>query len=88
MIRLSDKAPLTRDQLMQELLDRGISSRRGIMATHRERPYADERWSQTLIETESASDNCLILPLYHAMSDEDQDYVIESIREITATYAS
>jgi len=32
MVRLQSDAPISRDQLMQELLDRGVSSRRGIMA--------------------------------------------------------
>ena len=39
MIRLESNAPISRDELMQALLDRGISSRRGIMAIHRESPY-------------------------------------------------
>ena len=34
MVRLLDEAPISRDRLMQGLLDRGISSRRGIMAIH------------------------------------------------------
>jgi len=84
MVRLTNGAPMTRDQLMQELLNRGISSRRGIMASHRELPYAEERWTKELKESEAVTDNCIILPLYHTMTEEDQDYVIESIREINA----
>ncbi|HZR66790.1 MAG TPA: DegT/DnrJ/EryC1/StrS family aminotransferase [Terriglobales bacterium] len=84
MVRLTANAPITRDRLMQELLDRGISSRRGIMATHAELPYAAPRWENELKETQAVTDNCIILPLYHTMTDEDQDYVIESIREIIA----
>ncbi len=84
MVRLTNGAPMTRDQFMQELLNRGISSRRGIMASHRELPYAEERWTKELKESEAVTDNCIILPLYHTMTEEDQDYVIESIREINA----
>jgi dTDP-4-amino-4,6-dideoxygalactose transaminase len=69
---------------MQELLNRGISSRRGIMASHRERPYSEVRWTKELKETDSVADNCIVLPLYHTMTEEDQDYVIDSIREISA----
>jgi dTDP-4-amino-4,6-dideoxygalactose transaminase len=36
MVRLKDDAPITRDGLMQELLDRGVSTRRGIMAINSE----------------------------------------------------
>ena len=42
----ANDAPVTRDELMQELLDRGISSRRGIMAIHRESPYRSEQVGQ------------------------------------------
>jgi dTDP-4-amino-4,6-dideoxygalactose transaminase len=84
MVRLTNNAPVTRDQLMQELLNRGISSRRGIMASHRERPYSEVRWTKELKETDSVADNCIVLPLYHTMTEEDQDYVIDSIREISA----
>lgn len=83
MVRLKDNAPLTRDQLMQEMLDRGISTRRGIMAIHREMPYFEERWANRFPETDSVTSNCIILPLYHAMTEEDQDYVIESIRQLS-----
>ena len=34
--------------LMQGLLDRGISTRRGIMASHRESPYRDAKWDKEL----------------------------------------
>lgn len=84
MVRLTDSALLTRDQLMQELLNRGVSSRRGIMATHREQPYADSRSASGLQQTESVADNCIILPLFHTMTEEDQDFVIDSIHEVSA----
>ena len=48
MVRLQDDAPITRDELMQNLLDRGISSRRGIMASHRELPYQGGNWDARL----------------------------------------
>ena len=40
-VRLSENAPVSRDELMQMLLDQGISTRRGIMLAHREPAYAD-----------------------------------------------
>src|SRR5258708_37751755 len=39
-VTLTDQAPMTRNQLMQYLLDRGISSRRGVMLSHRDPAYA------------------------------------------------
>jgi perosamine synthetase len=82
MLRLTDGTPVSRDQLMQKLLDRGISTRRGIMATHHELPYADGSWDGKLPQTDSLTHNCLILPLFHTMTEEEQDYVIDSVREI------
>jgi perosamine synthetase len=81
MVRLKTEAPISRDELMQVLLDRGVSTRRGIMASHREKPYFSGAIDSLLPETNSATDNCIILPLFHQMSEQDQDYVIEGIRE-------
>jgi len=83
MVRLKDNAPLTRDQLMQEMLDRGISTRRGIMAIHCEMPYSEERWTNCFPETDSVTSNCIILPLFHTMTEEDQDYVIDCVRQLS-----
>lgn len=80
MVRLASDAPLNRDDLMQALLDRSISSRRGIMAIHREAPYSG--WTQALPNTDLITDSTFILPLYHDMTEEEQDYVIESVQEI------
>lgn len=82
MARLAKDAPISRDNLMQALLDRGISTRRGVMATHRELPYRDPRWRRELPETEAATDECIILPLFHQMTDDDQLFVIENIKEV------
>jgi len=82
MVRLKTTAPITRDDLMQALLDRGISTRRGIMASHREKPYFSNRVDSLLPETNSATDNCIILPLFHLMTEQDQNHVIDSIHEI------
>ncbi len=66
---------------MQSLLDRGISTRRGIMAAHREAPYRDARWDRELLETNAATDKCIILPLFHQMTEDEQAFILESIVE-------
>lgn len=81
MVRLAKDAPISRDDLMQELLDRGIATRRGIMAIHREAPYRGD-WERLLPKTEAVTDTTMILPLYHEMTEEDQDCVVECIDEI------
>ena len=80
--RVTPDAPVSRDDLMQKLLDRGISTRRGIMASHREPPYASGNWDSRLPETNRATDDTIILPLFHQMSEDEQDYIVESIREV------
>jgi perosamine synthetase len=82
MVRLNGDAPIARDELMQELLNRGVSTRRGIMATHREAPYRDLRWTNQLPKTDFISDNTIILPLFYTMTDEEQDYVIDCIEQV------
>jgi dTDP-4-amino-4,6-dideoxygalactose transaminase len=82
MVRLNSDSPISRDDLMQRLLDRGVSTRRGIMATHREAPYRDARWSNQLPQTEYIADNTIILPLFYAMAEEEQDYVIDCIAKV------
>jgi perosamine synthetase len=82
MVRLQEDTPITRDQLMQELLNRGVSSRRGIMAIHREAPYRGGNWDAQLPVTNRVTDTALVLPLFYEMTEDEQDYVIECVREI------
>ena len=83
MVRLRADAPINRDELMQELLNRGVSSRRGIMAIHRELPYRDEKWETLLPVTNLVTDTALVLPLFYEMTDEEQDYVIDCLERVT-----
>jgi len=82
MVRLQSDAPVTRDQLMQDLLSRGVASRRGIMAIHREVPYRDGGWEPRLPVTNLVTDTALVLPLFYEMTEEEQDYVIECLEQI------
>jgi dTDP-4-amino-4,6-dideoxygalactose transaminase len=67
--------------VMQALLDRGISSRRGIMCAHREAPYRRAEAPFKLPESERAQDRCIILPLYAQLTDDDQDYVCRGVHD-------
>ena len=79
MVKLGGGFESRRDELMQYLRNRNISTRRAIMAIHREPPYRSERWRNRLPQTDLVTDSALILPLFHELSDSEQDYVIESI---------
>jgi perosamine synthetase len=82
MVRLKESAPITRDRLMQELLDRGVSTRRGVMAIHREPAYDHEKWNRLLPRTNEIADTTLILPLFYTMTEGEQDYVIDCLEQI------
>ena len=67
-------------QVMQSMLDRGVATRRGIMCSHLEAPYADRR-TTPLPQSEHAQTHGVILPLYPQMSDEEQGVVVEALRD-------
>lgn len=67
---------VTRDVLMQRLLDNGVSSRRGIMNADQEAAYVNEP-CRPLPTSEFARDNVILLPLFHDMTVADQDRVLE-----------
>jgi perosamine synthetase len=71
---------LDQKAIMQSLLDQGISSRRGIMCSHREPPYTDQRQARDLRQSELAQDHCILLPLYTQMSEDEQSRVAEAVR--------
>jgi len=77
-VRVTRDYPLSRDELMQLLLNLGISTRRGIMNAHQEAPYIAHQCS--LPESEAARDGVILLPLYSQMTDEEQDSVIEALK--------
>ena len=64
---------------MQQMLDAGISTRRGIMTTHRETAYKDECAGISLPISEISCDRSIILPLYIPMKDEDIEKVIATL---------
>jgi len=79
---LKPDCPVKRNDLMQKLLDKGISTRRGVMTSHRESAYKKQKLIHPLPVSEDASDNSIVLPLYIPMSDEEINYVVNSIKSI------
>ncbi|MEA5566112.1 DegT/DnrJ/EryC1/StrS family aminotransferase [Anabaena sp. UHCC 0399] len=82
-------------QVMQTMLDAGISTRRGIMCAHREVAYQHETWlcgkkqekchcekgtCDRLFESEQAQDRTIVLPLFHHMTQQEQDYVVKTLK--------
>ena len=80
---LPDDFGVTRDELLGRLAEAGISARRGIMAAHREPAYAGTV-ARPLPVTERLTDRSLILPLFHGITDEDQDLVVSVLRDASS----
>lgn len=71
----------TRDDVLAELARRGVSARRGIMAAHLEPAYADVT-PAPLPVTERITNDSLILPLHHKVTEDNQKYIVDILREL------
>ncbi len=78
---LLDGFGVGRDEVLAELAARGVSARRGIMAAHLEPAYADVT-PGPLPVTERLTRDSLILPLHHALTDEDQEHIAGVLRDV------
>jgi dTDP-4-amino-4,6-dideoxygalactose transaminase len=69
---------------MQRMLDAGIATRRGVMNAHREPAYPPGTWRSAggLSQSEEAQDTTVVLPLFHQLTEEDQDRVIDTIARV------
>jgi dTDP-4-amino-4,6-dideoxygalactose transaminase len=71
--------PVSRDDLLRMLADSGVSARRGVMASHTEPAYADQPCAPLPV-TERLSSCSLILPLFHELTESEQDLIVSVIR--------
>lgn len=78
-VKVLEHSPVSRDGLMQRLLDSGISSRRGIMNAHQEPPYSAH---PALKQSEAARDSVVLLPLYAGMTDTEAETVVTQIKKV------
>jgi dTDP-4-amino-4,6-dideoxygalactose transaminase len=70
-----------RDDLMARLLRRGVATRRGVMASHLEKVYRDRVGTVSLPVTEQKARSTMLIPLFATMTDDEQSYVVEALRE-------
>ncbi len=80
-LRLTKDCRPGREELMTKLLRRGIATRRGVMASHLEKTYTSRYGTVSLPVTEEATRTTMLIPLYASMTDEEQTYVIDALRE-------
>jgi dTDP-4-amino-4,6-dideoxygalactose transaminase len=71
-------------EVMQALLDRGISTRRGVMNTHLEKAYTASgsfRVAGRLTRSEAAQAGTIMLPLFTQMSEDEVHEVVAALGE-------
>jgi dTDP-4-amino-4,6-dideoxygalactose transaminase len=73
--------PRRQRRVMQHLLDEGIATRRGAMNAHREPAYPPGTWRAAgpLTHGEEAQDSAIVLPLFHQLTEAEQDAVIQGV---------
>jgi perosamine synthetase len=77
-VMLPDDFPISRDELLRRLADAGVSARRGIMAAHLE-PACEELGHGPLPVTEWLTSRTVILPLFHDLTEAEQDTVVSAV---------
>jgi dTDP-4-amino-4,6-dideoxygalactose transaminase len=84
----SDVLRIHRDQVIEELRQRGIGTSVHFIPLHLH-PYYQQKWGYQpgqFPHAERHFERCLSLPIYPRMTDEDVDYVIESLSDIAAKF--
>lgn len=76
-VRVTDGAPLSRNAVMDALYDVNIPTRRGVMASHREPPYAGV--PAVLPNTERLADTTLQLPMHAGLTVSQTDRTLEEL---------
>ncbi|WP_245983692.1 DegT/DnrJ/EryC1/StrS family aminotransferase [Lentzea flaviverrucosa] len=69
-----------RQEVLAGLAERGVSARRGIMASHLEPAYEGHPCAELPV-TEAFTARTLILPLFHDMTESEQDAVVSALSE-------
>jgi dTDP-4-amino-4,6-dideoxygalactose transaminase len=86
-VELGDDFPLSRNDTLALLAAEGVSARAGIMAAHRQPAYAGHRHGDLSV-TERLTDNTLILPLFHTMTESEQLAVVGVVRRAAGLKAA
>lgn len=98
-LRLRPGSKLSQVEAMQGLMDRGIACKRGISNAHQEPAYAGKgNWTcapegcpgcaqpcERLRVSERLRDTTVLVPLFHGMTEAEQDTVIAALDEVART---
>jgi perosamine synthetase len=80
-VRIKKNSAELRNRIMNKMLEKGIATRR-MQAVHLEKYYIRRFGKISLPKTEEANHTMIILPFYPSMSDDEQRYVIQNLKEI------
>ena len=96
------RLPETADQktVMQYMLDAGVATRRAVMCAHREPAYqAPGSWKcwnaacevqdgpcPSLAESERAQEHAILLPLFHQITEKEQQQVVRALGDAIASW--
>jgi len=81
-IYLRENCLISRDEVMQTLLEAGIATRRGVMTIHRTNAYHAADHAVNLPISEDVSDRSMIIPLFVPMAAQDVEHVVRQLRTI------
>lgn len=79
-----DKAPMPRNDIMEYLQERGISTRPGTHAVHMLDIYRDRLGTKTddFPVARDCDQNTMAIPLHNRMTKDDYEYIVNTFREI------
>ena len=99
-LRIRPGTRLSQVEIMQHLLDHGVASRRGVGNAHAEPAYANTPWScgpapcdaqlhrqgrcLRLRQSEEARDQTIMIPLFHGMTEAEQEHVVAALKALPA----
>ena len=97
-LRIRPDARLSQVKIMQHLLDHDVASRRGVGNAHGEPAYRDLGWTcgpescdeklhrqgrcLRLPQSEAARDGVVMIPLFHGMTEAEQEQVIAALNSL------
>ena len=85
-VRVRTQSPLSRNAVMEALHERGIATRRGVMASHLEAPYS--AMNSSLPHAEQAAAECMQLPMHSGMTLAEAGHVVAALSDIYGALAS
>ncbi len=74
-----------RDRIIREMNERGIETQIGTYSLHMHPAYRESdscRISGDMTASRYAFEHCLTLPLYHEMTESEQDFVVQNLTEL------